>query len=157
MKSSSATSKTSATPEVLPFLPTAKAGGFPGGSRVKPQASTRYRSGMADLTERTRTVLAHMLGDPNGSHFAGSVVSATGLPAHHVYSVFALLRAQGWAVDRDLGGPHKALTLTSIGRAKAAELVELGDVGVPLAQVDRDDPVLADRVRAMFGWDPKHA
>ncbi len=109
------------------------------------------------LNDRTLTVLAHLLTDPNGSHTAVQVATHTGLPYQHVQSVFGFLIAQGWALRRDGGGTARPVTLTSVGRVEGAALVAAGEVGVPLAQVDRDDPALADKVRAQMGWPPRHA
>ena len=118
----------------------------------------RYRGRMAPaLTDRTLAVLAHLLTDPNGSHTAVAVSHATGMPYPHVNSAFGLLVAQGWAIRRDGGGNERPITLTSTGRIKGAELVEAGDVGVPLAVVDEQDPQLADKVRARMGWPLRHS
>lgn len=112
---------------------------------------------MTELSDNGRTVLAHLLTAPNADHTTRTVAAATGLTWQQVQSVFALLVAQGWAVYRDSGGNSRPLTLTSVGRSRGFELAQTGEVGVPLRLVDRDDPVLADRVRAKMGWPLRHA
>lgn len=109
------------------------------------------------LSDRAHAVVAHLLTDPYGDHHAGTVSAATGMPIGHVYSSFALLVAQGWAVHRDGGGNTRPITLTSVGRMNGEALVESGVVGVPLAVLDREDPKAADLVRARMGWAPRHA
>lgn len=111
---------------------------------------------MPRAADRTLTVLAHLMQDPNGNHTAVGVSRATGLPYHHVQSAFGLLIERGWAIRRDSLGNERPITLTSIGRVEAAALVEVGQVEVPLAVLDREDPALADRARAQMGWEPKH-
>lgn len=110
----------------------------------------------AELTDRTREVLAHLLADPYADHYVSGVVRALGMPYHHVDSAFGLLVAHGWAVLIDGGGNVKPLRLTQAGRHQAQQLVEAGEVGVPLRDVDEEDPQLADRVRAMLGWPARH-
>ncbi len=128
-----------------------------GETPVRGGVAIRYRPAMADISPHCATVLGHLHADPYGDHHAPVVCRQTGLTYPQVHSVFTFLVATGWAVLRDTGGQGKPIALTSTGRAEAARAVTTGDVGVPLAAVDRDDPVLADKVRAMLGWAPKHA
>jgi hypothetical protein len=109
------------------------------------------------LTDRTLTVLAHLLHQPYADHTINTTVRGTGMPYHHVDSAMALLAAQGWVVRRHTAGREQPYTLTSIGRVEGAALVESGEVGVPLSTVDEQDPQLADRVRAQLGWPLRHA
>jgi hypothetical protein len=109
---------------------------------------------MADISEHCTAVLAHLHTDPYGDHHAPAVTRATGLTYNQVYSAFTFLVASGWAVHRDAGGQGKPIALTSVGRAEAAEAAL---AGVPLRVVDIEDPHLADKVRAMLGWAPRHA
>lgn len=109
----------------------------------------------AELTDRTREVLAHLLADPYADHYVSGVVRALGMPHHHVDSAFGLLVAHGWAVLID-GVNTRPLRLTQAGRHQAQQLVEAGEVGVPLRQVDDEDPQLADLVRARMGWPARH-
>jgi hypothetical protein len=109
------------------------------------------------LTDRALVVLAHLLTDPHGDHTAIAVACAIDMPYQQVHSAFGLLLAHGWVIRRHAAGPERPIALTSVGRVEGAALVAVGDVGVPLAQVDRDDPVLADKVRAMLGWPLRHA
>ncbi len=112
---------------------------------------------MADISDHCATVLAHLHTDPYGDHHAPTVTRATGLTYQQVNSAFAFLTAQGWAVHRDTGGHTNPIALTSIGRAEAAKASLYGTVGTPLHVVDVEDPQLADRIRAMCGWEPRHA
>ncbi len=112
---------------------------------------------MADIPPHCATVLGHLHADPYGDHHAPAVTRATGLTYPQVHSVFTFLVASGWAVLRDTGGQGKPIALTSTGRAEAAKAVTSGAIGVPLHVVDVEDPQLADKVRAILGWAPKHA
>jgi hypothetical protein len=112
---------------------------------------------MADISEHTAQVLAHLHADPYGDHYAAVVTRSTGLTYPQVLSAYGFLVMQGWAVHRDTGGPARPIALTSVGRAEAAKAVQSGSVGVPLSVVDVEDPQLADRIRAMCGWAPRHA
>lgn len=103
------------------------------------------------LSHRTLTVLAYLLADPDVEHQPVRVASRLGMTTSVVNSVFAALVAYGWLVRRDL-----AVALTPLGRRAGADAVADGGPGVPLRQVDAEDPQLADRVRAMMGWPPKH-
>lgn len=125
------------------------------------------------LTDRARTVIAHLQTDPYGNHTTRSVATATGLAWQQVQSVFALLVQMGWAIYRDAGGHSRPLTLTSNGRSQSYVLADGGEVearvgaaasrtapaetGVPLAVLDREDPQAADLVRAKMGWPARHA
>ncbi len=109
------------------------------------------------ISEHCATVLAHLHADPYGDHYAPVVTRTTGLTYPQVHSAFTFLVGIGWAVHRDTGGPGKPIALTSVGRAEAAKAVTSSSVGTPLHVVDVEDPALADKVRAMLGWAPKHA
>lgn len=110
----------------------------------------------AALSARTRTVLAHLLAEPYGDHHLNTVSRALDMPVGQVTSAFTLLAAHGWAVYVDSGSTHKRLRLTQAGRHEAAQLVEAGEVGVPLRQLDDEDPALADLIRARCGWPARH-
>ncbi len=111
---------------------------------------------MTPISEHCATVLAHLHSDPYADHHAAVVTRETGLQHNQVYSAFMFLVLQGWAVHRDNGGAGKPIALTSTGRAEAANAALYG-AGTPLHVVDREDPQLADRIRAMCGWAPRHA
>lgn len=65
--------------------------------------------------------------------------------------------ARGWAVRADRGGTGTWLRLTPAGRHEGRLLVDDGHIGVPLHILDREDPALADRIRAQHGWPLRHA
>ncbi len=109
------------------------------------------------LSDRALIVLGHLLQNPNGDHHVNTVARTLGLPTAHVTSAFALLVARGWAVRADRGGTGTWLRLTPAGRHEAQQLVEAGDVGIPLRRLDVEDPALADRIRAQHGWPLRHA
>ncbi len=111
---------------------------------------------MAPISDYTAQVLAHLHTDPYADHYAPVVTRATGLTYQQVLSAFGLLVAQGWAVHRDTGGQGKPIALTSTGRAEAAKALQTGSIGTPLYVVDAEDPELADKLRAMLGWAPRH-
>ncbi len=119
--------------------------------------AVRYRPGMADISDHTAQVIAHLHADPYADHYAAAVTRSTGLTYPQVLSAFGFLVMQGWAVHRDTGSVGKPIALTSTGRAEAAKAARSGTIGVPLHVVDVEDPQLADKVRAMLGWAPRHA
>ncbi len=113
----------------------------------------RYGEGMSlTLPARGRAVLAHLLTDRYAGHTIVGTAAATGLARAAVTSTFTLLVTCGWAVWRDAGA-GRVLALTSIGRAEGPAAVA---AGVPLRQLDAEDPGLADRVRRQLGWAPRH-
>ncbi len=124
---------------------------------------------MAEISPNARAVLDHLQTDPYGNHTTRTVAAATGLAWQQVQSVFTLLTQIGWAVYRDGGGKSRPLTLTSNGRSGAYIAVDGGEVdvpmprpspegaGTPLTQLDREDPRMADVVRARMGWPLRHA
>jgi len=107
------------------------------------------------LSPNAHTVLAYLLADPHAEHRPAAIARSTDLTPAAVTSAVTLLIAHGWVASRDLGGTARGISLTEAGRTTGAE--QLAQDATPLRQVDVEDPVLADRVRALMGWPLRHA
>lgn len=101
------------------------------------------------LPQRTLAVLRHLLNDPDAEYTASVVAWELDLSQRAVASIFALFLEKGWLMRR----ADAWVALTPLGRREGAEAI---DPGIPLSQLDVEDPVTADKVRAMMGWAPKH-